>query len=398
MNKKRTPSRKTTSARRSSFDFDSPVERAGTWSTRWERYAGRDVIPLWVADTDFRAPPAVLEALAERIAHGVLGYTVPPPELRLAIVERMARLYRWRIEPNWIVFIPGLVPGLHHAARTLVPPQGRVLVPKPVYQHIRGAPALAGWPITDLPLVLQHGRWVYDLDAVKRSASGRAAALFLCNPQNPGGTVFTQAELAGLAQASGNALIVSDEIHCDLVLDPQCRHVPIASVSPEVSRRTVTLMSPNKTFNFPSAGCAWAIIEDPALRKAFSVDVDAHYLPSASVFGYLAALAAYRSGEEWLAAQLQYLRGNRDMVEKEIGFPMAHVEATYLAWIDCSSLGMENPAEHFLKHGVALSPGSQLGEPQFVRLNFGTQRSRLKEALKRINFVLKTSSTRSPKG
>jgi putative C-S lyase len=395
MSKKPTPSKKTTSAKtRSRLDFDSPVERAGTWSTRWERYAGRDVIPLWVADTDFRAPPVVLQALRERLDHGVLGYTAPPPELRVAIVERMARLYRWRIEPSWIVFIPGLVPGLHHAARTLVPPQGRVLVPKPVYQHIRGAPALAGWPITDLPLVLQRGRWVYDLDAVKASASGRTAAFFLCNPQNPGGTVFTQPELASLAEATGDALIISDEIHCDLILDSQCRHVPIASLSPEVSRRTVTLMSPNKTFNFPSAGCAWAIIEDAALRKAFAVDVDAHYLPSASVFGYLAALEAYRGGEEWLAAQIEYLRGNRDLVEKEIGLPMAHVEATYLAWIDCSRLGLDNPAEHFLKHGVALSPGAQFGEPRFVRLNFGTQRKILEQALARI----RTASTRSPRG
>jgi len=399
MRKKPTPSRKTTSARRSSsFDFDSPVDRAGTWSTRWERYAGRDVIPLWVADTDFRAPPAVLEALAERIGHGVLGYTVPPPELRLAIVERMARLYRWRIEPSWIVFIPGLVPGLHHAARTLVPPQGRVLVPRPVYQHVRGAPALAGWPLTDLPLVLERGRWVYDMDGVKKSASGRAAALFLCNPQNPGGTVFTQAELAGLAEATGQALIISDEIHCDLLLDKGKPHIPIASLAPEVSRRTVTLMSPNKTFNFPSAGCAWAIIEDPALRKAFCIDVDAHYLPSASVFGYLAALAAFRGGGDWLAAQIEYLRGNRDLVEKEIGLPMAHVEATYLAWIDCSGLGIDNPMEHFLKHGVALSPGSQFGEPSFVRLNFGTQRKLLKKALERMSAAIKTSSTRSPRG
>jgi cystathionine beta-lyase len=375
------------------FDFDSPVERADTWSTRWTRYAGRDVIPLWVADTDFRAPPAVLAALAARLEHGVLGYTVPPPELRTAIVERLARLYGWRIAPEWIVFIPGLVPGLHHAARALLAPQARVLVPKPVYQHVRGAPALAGRTIVDIPLVLQEGRWVYDLDALRRSVSPRPAAFFLCNPQNPGGTVFTRAELETLAAATGDALIVSDEIHCDLILDPQRRHVPIASLSPEVSRRTVTLMSPNKTFNFPSAGCAWAIIEDAALRKAFSVDVDAHYLPSASVFGYIAALAAYRDGDAWLAAQIEYLRANRDMVEKEIDLPTAHVEATYLAWIDCSSLGLENPAEHFLKRGVALSPGSQFGEPRFVRLNFGTQRARLREALKRI----RSASTHSPR-
>lgn len=384
------------------FDFDTPVERIGTWSTRWDRYAGRDVIPLWVADTDFRAPPSVLEALSERIRHGVLGYTAPPPELRAAIVERLARLYSWHVAPEWIVFIPGLVPGLHHAARALIPPQARVVVPRPVYQHVKGAPQLAGRNVTEVPLVLQAGRWVFDVDSVKKSLSQRPAAFFLCNPQNPGGTVFTRAELARLAEASGDALIISDEIHCDLILDAHCRHVPIASLSPEISRRTVTLMSPNKTFNFPAAGCAWAIIEDPTLRKAFSIDVDAHYLPSASVFGYIAALAAYRDGDAWLAAQLDYLRGNRELVDEFVKklpqISVAHVEATYLAWIDCSALGVENPQAFFLKNGVALSPGAQFGEPGFVRLNFGTQRKVLGKALERMSSAIRSASTHSPRG
>jgi cystathionine beta-lyase len=222
--------------------------------------------------------------------------------------------------------------------------------------------------------------------------------VFLCNPQNPGGTVFTRAELARLAGLTRDCTIVSDEIHCDLILDGGKRHVPIASLGPEVSRRTVTLMSPNKTFNFPSAGSAWAIVENPVLRKAFSRDLDAHVLPSPSVFGYAAALAAYRDGEPWLAAQLDYLRRNRDLVEECVaalpGFSLAHVEATYLAWIDCSESGIENPQQRFLDHGVALSPGAQFGAPGFVRLNFGTQRAILQKALSRI----RTASTRSPTG
>src|SRR3954471_23895290 len=395
MRKKPTASRKTISERKSSFDFDAPVDRAGSWSTRWERYAGRDVIPLWVADTDFRAPPPVLKALSERIEHGVLGYTVPPPELRLAIVERLARLYRWRIEPQWIVFLPGVVPGLHQAARALVHAEDAVLVPRPVYQHLKQAPEQAPRPVEAAPLVLDGGRWVFDESALKASA---AKAFFLCNPQNPGGTIFRRAELERIAALTRDMLIVSDEIHCDLLLDAGKPHIPIASLAPEVSRRTVTLMSPNKAFNFPSAGCAWAIIEDAQLRRQFARDVDAHVMPSSSVFGYVAALAAYRGCEDWLAAQLEYLRGNRDLVEQTIGLPMAHVEATYLAWIDCSGLGIDNPAEHFLKAGVGLSPGSQFGAPGFVRLNFGTQRSRLKEALKRMSDSLKNASTRSPKG
>ena len=360
------------------------MERANTWSTRWDRYAGRDVIPLWVADSDFRAPPAVLEALASRVQHGVFGYTTPPEALRRAIVERMQRRYGWRVEPSWLVFLPGVVPGLHLAARKLVAPDEHVLVPTPVYQHLKRAAQLAPRAHTDIPLVLQDGRWVIDLDFLKSSLRKETKLLFLCNPQNPGGTVFRRDELERLAGLTGDRVIVSDEIHCDLVLDAGRRHVPIASLAPEVSRRTVTLMSASKTFNFPSAGCAWAIIEDEALRAAFAADVNAHVLPSPSVFGFEATLAAFRHGEAWLEAQLEYLRGNRDRVERSLGLPVAHVEATYLAWIDCSALELKDPCQHFLDHGVALSPGAQFGAPQFVRLNFATQRARLDEALRRM--------------
>lgn len=374
------------------FDFDAPVDRRGTWSTRWERYAGRDVIPLWVADSDFRAPPAVLRAMAARLEHGVLGYTAPPEELRQAIVERLARLYRWRVDPAAIVFLPGVIAGLHHAARVLLSPGDPVLVPRPVYHHLRRAPELAPRPIIEAPLVLQQGRWVYDEDILRRA--GGARALYLCNPQNPGGTIFRRDELLRLAELTGGMLIVSDEIHCDLLLDEGKPHLPIASLDPSIARRTVTLMSPNKAFNFPSAGCAFAVIEDEGLRRRFAADVDLHVMPSSGVFGYVAALAAYREGDAWLQAQLDYLRGNRDLVEKTIGLPMAHVEATYLAWIDCSGLGLEDPHAHFLKAGVALSPGSQFGEPGFVRLNFGTQRAVLEKALERI----RNASTPSPRG
>ena len=365
------------------FDFDAPVERAGTWSTRWERYAGRDVIPLWVADSDFRAPPAVLEALAARVEHGIFGYTTPPLALTEAIAARMQQRYGWRIEPSWIVFLPGVVPGLHLAARKLVPADGHVLVPRPVYQHLKRAAELAPRPFTEVPLVLDRGRWVFDVDALRK----RADLFFLCNPHNPGGTVFRRAELERMADATGDAIIVSDEIHCDLVLDANLRHVPIASLSQEVSRRTVTLMSASKTFNFPASGCAWAIIEDEALRRAFAADVNAHVLHSPSVFGYEATLAAFRRGDVWLQAQLDYLRGNRDLVERTLALPMAHVEATYLAWVDCTAL-QTDAYRLFLENGVALSPGSQFGEPRFARLNFATQRARLGEALRRMRVAL----------
>jgi cystathionine beta-lyase len=380
------------------FDFDAPVQRAGTWSSRWERYAARDVIPLWVADTDFRAPPCVLEALEARLLHGVLGYTVPPPELRQAIVERMQRLYRWRIEPDWIVFLPGVVPGLHLAARHLLPSDGHALVPTPIYHHFKRAVELAPRAHTDVPLVLRSGRWVFDEERLAAALRPNSRLLYLCNPQNPGGTIFTRAELERLALLAlrHGLTVVSDEIHADLLLDAGKPHVPIASLSPEISRRTVTLASPNKTFNFPGAGCAWAIAEDAAMRRALSADHHAT-VHDASLFGYIASLAAYAGGDDWLAAQLDYLRANRDATERAIaalpGLQMAHVEATYLAWIDATALGVKDVAAHFLAQGVALSPGEQFGARGYVRLNFGTQRALLEAALERMASAV--SSTRS---
>jgi len=378
------------------YDFDAPVDRSGTWSSRWDRYRGRDVIPLWVADTDFRAPPAVLKAFAERVEHGVFGYTNPPEELRAAIVERMRLLYGWSIKPGWIVFLPGVVPGLHLAARHLLPTDGHALVPTPIYHHFKRAVELAPRAHSAAPLALSGGRWVFDEAALGAALRPTSRLLYLCNPQNPGGTIFTRPELERLADIAQrhDLVICSDEIHADILLDPGKRHVPIASLAPEVSRRSVTLMSPNKSFNFPAAGCAFAIIEDADLRRAFSADHNAT-LHDASVFGYAGALAAYREGDDWLAAQLAYLGGNRDLVEREVasmpGLAMAHVEATYLAWIDAAALGWRDPHARFLDHGVALSPGAQFGAPAFVRLNFGTQRARLAEALARMRRAVQAA-------
>jgi len=380
------------------FDFDLPVDRRGTWSTRWERYPA-DVIPLWVADTDFRAPPAVLAAISRRAAHGILGYSVPPEALRDAVIERMQRLYGWRVEPDWVVFVSGVVPGLHLAARHLVRPDQHILVPTPVYHHLKRAAVLAGREHADVPLVLSSGRWVFDEDRLQDAVRPDSRMLSLCNPQNPGGTIFTRTELARLAvfAEKHDLVICSDEIHADILLDAGKPHVPIASLSRETSLRTVTLISPNKAFGFPGAGCAFAVIENAELRRAFSTDHHAT-VHDASVFAYEAALAAYRECGDWLAAQLAYLRANRDLVEREIGrtpgLKVAHVEATYLAWIDASGLEVHDPHQHFLDAGVALSPGTQFGDARYVRLNFGTQKARLEQALARIN----SASRQSPRG
>ncbi len=372
----------------SAFDFDTPVDRSGTHSSRWEKYAGRDVIPLWVADTDFRAPPVVIEALRRRVEHGVFGYTTPPPELRELIVARMRRLYDWKIEPEWVVYVPGVVSALYMAANRLTQPADRLLLPTPVYYHMFRAAQYAPRERTDVLMVLDAGRWVWDEGRLAAAVLPGTRMLMLCNPYNPGGTIFTRAELGRLAAFAEkhDLVIVSDEIHCDLLLDEGKPHIPIASLSPQASRRTVTLMAPSKTFNVAGIGLAYAIIEDRALREAFSFDLKKS-VHDASLMGYEAALAAYRDGQDWLDAQLSYLRGNRDLVESAIarlpGVKTAHLEATYLSWIDCSGLGVADPHALFLQHGLGLSPGADFGAQQFVRFNFGTQRSLLARALER---------------
>ena len=372
----------------SEFDFDGPTDRSGTHSSRWEKYAGRDVIPLWVADTDFHAPPAVTDALRLRVERGIFGYTMPPPELRTLIVERMARLYDWKVAPEWIVFLPGVVSALYMAASRLTGPGEHILSPSPVYYHLFRAAQAAPRPWTDVPIVLQGGRWVWDEAALARSVRQGTRMLMLCNPHNPGGTVFTRDELGRLAAFAEkhDLLVVSDEIHCDLVLDEGKAHIPIASLSPEASKRTITVMAPSKTFNLAGVGMAYAIVEDAALREAFSFDLKKS-VHDASLFAYEAAVAAYRDGGPWLQAQLAHLRGNRDLVEAAVGrLPgvcTAHLEATYLSWIDCSGLAVTDPHAHFLGHGLGLSPGADFGAPKFVRLNFGTQRAVLARAMER---------------
>lgn len=374
----------------SRFEFDAPVDRTGTWSTRWDRYAGRDVLPLWVADMDFRAPSAILDAFSDRLEHGVFGYTSAPEALRGAIVARMDRLYGWKIDPDWIVMLPGVVAGLHLAVRRLTGPGERVALPIPVYNHFKRAAELGPREYEEIPLALDAGHWVLDLERLEDAFRRGMRMLLLCNPQNPGGAVYSRAELEHIGRLAEqyDVLVCSDEIHADLILDDRA-HFPIASLAPDVGRRTVTLMSPNKTFNIPSAGCAYAVIEDPGLRKAFSVELHA-LVPDPGVFGLAAALAAYSEPdcEAWLKALLQYLRTNRDLVEREIasisGLTLWHPEATCLAWVDASQWRAKDACAHLLKHGLALSPGALFGAPRFVRLNFGTQRLRLREALSRM--------------
>ena len=377
----------------SRFDFDTVIDRDNTASEKWDRYKGRDIIPLWVADMDFRSPPAVIEALHKRVAHGIFGYTHPPAELVAAVLGHLKRDFEWDVEAEWLIWLPGLVCGLNVLCRAVGREGDEVLTFTPIYPPFMSAPLLSRRALTKLPLKLANGRWEMDLEGLERAITARTRLLLLCSPHNPVGRVWSREELVRLAElAERHDLVIgSDDIHAGLVLDADKRHIPIATLSPEIARRTITLMAPSKTYNIPGLGCSFAVISDPGLRKGFTRAMG-RIVPHVNTLGYTAAQAAFLRGEGWHQALITYLRANRDLVREEVaqmaGLSMTPVEATYLAWIDARSSGVEQPGPFFEQAGVGLSDGVDFDAPGFVRLNFGCPRSLLDEALRRMKTAL----------
>ncbi len=389
------------------FDFDAIVERAGTDSVKWAKYARHgDIIPLWVADMDFAAPPAVLTALRQRIDHGVFGYNQPTASQTDAVVGYLGRKFDWRIDPDWIVWLPGLVSGLNVACRAIAAAGDAVFTATPIYPPFLSAPKFSGQRVASAPLVCDSAGWLWDfptVDAVLRTS--RAKLFLLCHPHNPTGRVWSEDELwqiAALAEKH-DLVVCSDEIHNGLILSPSRtlsagdsasragKHRLFATLSPELAARSITLMAPSKTFNIPGLGCAFAIISDSRLRQSFR-DAMHGIVPHVNALGMVATEAALTLCDDWHAALLDYLRGNLRAVERAVaaapGLDMRPVEATYLAWIDAREFaadrGIDNPARWFEQHGLGLSDGADFGAPGFVRLNFGTRRALLDEALERL--------------
>ena len=382
------------------YDFDTPIDRRGTDSQKWQKYAGRDILPLWVADMDFRSPPEVIAALHARVDHGVFGYARPTRSTIDTIVEALHTRYHWSIEPSWLVWLPGLVVGLNITARAFAQPGEAVLCNTPVYPPFLTAPAQQGREVIAVPLTLRPAegraaaarRWEIDWDALERAVTPRTRLFFLCNPHNPVAQVFRREELARLAEfcLRYNLLLCSDEIHCDLILD-ELPHVPTGTLGAEIARRTITLMAPSKTYNLPGLGTSLAIIPDAAVRAQF-VRATTGMVAEVNCLGYTACTAAYRHGEPWRRALLAYLRGNREHLlacatHELPGLRVeAPIEATYLAWCNIAALGLKDPVAHFEKHGVGLSDGRHFGAPPgtHLRLNFGCSRATLVEALARM--------------
>lgn len=370
-------------------NFDQYIDRNHTDSDKWHKYAGKDIIPLWVADTDFRSPDSVIEALQERVAHGVFGYGYPSPELTDVFIERMQALYQWQVKPEWLVFLPGLVSGLNISVRALTTAGQSTIAPHPIYPPFMKSARFANREQISAPIKRLSQRWVLDVDAAESQLLGNEKLLMLCNPHNPGGTVYRRDELLSqldFAQRH-NLYVCSDEIHCDLILKEGLKHIPFATLSEDAAQRSITLMAPSKSYNIAGLGASIAVIPNASLRHRF-IEARVGIVPSVDVLAYVAAAAAYKGGDEWLQEQLNYLRANHDLVLERInamrGLKMLPLEATYLAWIDASELPVDNPHTFFEQAGVGLSPGSDFGNARFVRLNFGCRRELLTEALDRM--------------
>ncbi len=361
---------------------------------------------MWVADMDFLSPEPVRLAVSQRVDRGIYGYGVKPPELAELIVQRLWRLYSWKVSPEEVVFVSGVVPALNLTCRALTDRGDGLLLQTPVYQRILALPRHTQRARHAMLLTQQtDGRYVIDFEAFEAAISERTRVFVLCNPHNPVGRVFRRQELERMAEIClrHNIIICSDEIHCDLLFHGH-EHLPIASLDPKIAKATITFMAPTKTFNLAGLHCGFVVISNDELRQEFEV-ARQDLVRAPGILGYVAAIAAYRDGQLWLDRLLDYLQGNRDFLRRYVeehlpGIHMTQPEATYLAWLDCRRAGIpERPFEFFLRRAeVALSDGAQYGQggDGFVRLNFGCPRSILAEALDRMRRALTTSPQTSP--
>lgn len=371
------------------MNFDEAIDRKNTSSLKWDKFKGKDVLPLWVADMDFRASDEIVKVLHDRIDHGIMGYTNVPEELIQIVQDRLQKLYNWNTEPEWQVWMPGMVCGLNVACRAVGEEGDDIITGTPVYPPFLSAPGNFNRRLNRVPLVNNDGIWRYDLELFKKKMTAKTGLFLLCNPHNPVGRVFTKSELTELTDIclANDTVICSDEIHCELVLSEDLPHIPTATLSEAVEDKTITLMAPSKTFNIPGFGCTFAIIKNTELRNKFKRSM-AGIVPDPAFLGYDATIAAFRDSQQWHSDLLAYLRGNRDYLAAEIekikGISMTKLEATYLAWLDVRELNLDNPCLHFESHGVGLSDCKPFGTEGFVRLNFGCTREMLVEALERI--------------
>jgi len=387
------------------YNFDQLINRriAGTVN-KWTYYP-EGTLPMWVADMDFVSPRAVIQALREKVEHGIFGYELPSPELIAVVCERMERLYGWVVAPEQVITLPGLVTGINVVCRAIGGPGDGVLMQTPAYPPFLSAPKNNGRVMQDAPLTyVSDGDYTFhyeiDFDAFEAAIQENTRLFLLCHPHNPAGQVYTPQQLTRMAEIClrRDIVICSDEIHSELLLD-DIEHVPLATLSPEIADRTITLIAPSKTFNIAGLGCSFAIVANPDLRQQMHAAAEG-LVPLVNAMGLAAAFAAFRDDpdtNEWLSSLRQYLKTNRDTLLDYVTTQLPDVkttipQATYLAWLDCHQAGIEgNPYDFFLqKAKVAFNDGATFGPrgQGFVGLNFGCPRSLLLQALEQTKAAL----------
>lgn len=378
------------------FNFDDTPSRKETFSFKWQKYNGKDIIPAWVADTEFRCAEPILNAISRHVDHGNLGYILPAQQTDAvnAVVRWLADKHDWKIKPEWLVWTPGVVPAFNVACKAYCEPGDKVLIQTPNYPPLLAAPKINDLERVDIGTVIDNSdsenpRYTIDFEALESHAADPKCKLFIvCNPMNPVGSVLTQDEIDRIATICNqhNVRLCSDEIHCDLILEPGKTHIPAGRVS-DLENNSVTLMAASKTFNVAGLGTSFAVIPDAGLRRQFT-QAAAGIMPWVTVLGLAATQAAFTECDDWHQAQLAYLKENRDRVFEAVnsieGLSMIKPDATFLAWVDASGLKVDNVLTWAEQKGVGPSPGADFHQADHFRINYGCSKQMLEDILARL--------------
>lgn len=376
-------------------EFAACPDRKGTGSEKWDRWSGQDVLPMWVADMDFCTPREILDAIHQRTQHGVFGYTHEPPGFADALANHLQRQHSWNIDPSRVIATPGVVTGLAMTARLLSQPDDEILTFTPVYPPFLSLPGMGNRRCVRIPLIQKETTWDIDWETFKASITPRAKIFWLCHPHNPTGLVFTKENLLRIADIceEHRITVVSDEIWSDLIIDPQCTHIPFASLHHDATKHAITLVAPSKTWNLAGLGCAAAILPSHTRRKQW-IASGGGLVPMINPLGYAAAEAAWNYGDAWRQKLLTVLRTHHTMIQSVIhdiaGLSCIPAQATYLSWIDCRPTPVKSPMEACIRAGLGPSDGHDFGAPGFIRLNIACPTARLEDALDRLKQAFRT--------
>jgi cystathionine beta-lyase len=385
------------------WNFDEPAGREGTDCIKYDRREGtfgvKDVIPMWVADMDFNTPDFIVESLQKRLEHPIYGYSFRSTEYFQSMIRWIKSRHNWSVEKEWISFCPGIVPALNFCTLAFTQTGDNIIVQPPVYFPFFSAAESHGRNLIYNRLTESEGTWSMDFDSLARGIDSKTKMIIISNPHNPVGRVWTPEELNRLADIclKHNIVIISDEIHCDLIL-PGFTHTPMASLSEEIAENTVTLIAPSKTFNIAGLSTSSVIIQNPVLRKSFNRIVENLHIGNGNIFGNMASIAAYSHGHEWLDSLLDYIDNNVEFVKNYCSKMIPEIipvqpEATYMIWLDCRKLGMSGKdLQNFFvtKAGVGMNEGSTFGPggEGFMRMNLGATHQTVMRAMEQIEKAI----------